>query len=112
MARRKTDSPGRQAMAARIRAKTGDGTEVEDYMISLMRGDIVAEYKIGPDGNLYPAKMASPFDRAYAANWLDERMNGKLPDDIDPIGELTAEQEDRLFQVLLEKRSKRLEPNN
>jgi len=82
----KSNGLNRRAQAARIRELTKDGKELEQFFYNVMIGDLGER-----TGAIFtPAPIK---ERMYAANWLDERMHGKLPDTVpDPFDGLSEEE--------------------
>ena len=85
----------RQAQARAIASKTNNGMEMIEFFIELMNG------AYGPN---------SLKERVYAANWLDERLHGKLPDNIpDPYDGLTEEEVISRLKIEIAKRENQLQ---
>lgn len=64
----------------RIGAKTGDGEEIIEFMLSAMRGILPAPPAIDgdePDEHPEPGELADPKIRFAAAEWLGDRYFGK-----------------------------------
>lgn len=81
----------RQAMAAYAREKTNDCKEIYDFFIDVMRGTAGWDYSKVKKGEQV-ATPPSLSDRMYAANWLDARIAGKPPDEIEGFENLSGEE--------------------